>query len=232
MAPSPRFHQLLEELAKLHDAKNADYAGEEGDPFRNFRKAEMLGISASTGCLVRMGDKWSRIESLVNKGEEDRKVKDESLVDTVKDLAVYALIWICLREQEMEAEKSNDSATYVWGRIPNDAASPGPKRARAFDDDPVPGWVLIESFPDGSRTYARDPGGQRWHASPGMKPPTRCSRRVRSKDSSLDSRPCDNDAEFIVASRLGAGILSMPCSEHLADAIPREEKHEYSVSVI
>jgi hypothetical protein len=225
-------------LAKLHDAKNADYAGEGGDPFRNFRKAEALGISASKGCLVRMGDKWSRIESLVNKGEESRKVKDESLVDTVKDLAVYALIWICLREQEVEAEnekryaatasqKSNDYAEQ------GDAASPQTADwARPFDNNPVPGWRLLESFSDGSKTYARDPGGQQWHASPGTKPPIRCSRRVRPKDSSLDSRPCENNAEFLVVPGRETGLFSMPCREHLADSIPREEKREYVVSAI
>lgn len=104
MAASPRFHALVKEIAELHDRKNSDYSGAV-DPFANFREAEKMGVSAFLGCLVRMGDKWSRVQTLVRKGEENRAVVDESLTDTLRDLAVYSLIAICLLEECADASK-------------------------------------------------------------------------------------------------------------------------------
>lgn len=102
MAVSPRFHALLRELADLHDRKNADYSGDV-DPFANFRLCEAMGVSAYKGCVVRMGDKFARIQQLTRKGDENRAVKDESLADTLRDLAVYSLIALCLLEEERAA---------------------------------------------------------------------------------------------------------------------------------
>lgn len=42
--------------------------------------------------LVRMEDKMSRLKSLFEKGDENRKVKDESIKDTVIDLANYSIM--------------------------------------------------------------------------------------------------------------------------------------------
>lgn len=97
-----RFQELLTEIADIFGRKNADYGGN-ADPFANFREAEKLGVSAFLGCLVRMGDKWSRIQTLVAKGEANRAVMDESLADTLRDLATYSLIAICLYEEAIHA---------------------------------------------------------------------------------------------------------------------------------
>ena len=88
----PRFYQILDELAELHSCKNHDYAGE--DPLSNFRLAERMGIPAWKGCLVRMSDKISRLWSFAKKGKLE--VKDESVIDTAKDLAVYSILMILL----------------------------------------------------------------------------------------------------------------------------------------
>jgi hypothetical protein len=69
-------------------AKNADYSAG-ADPFANFTRVEALGIcSVEQGFLVRMVDKMSRISSFVERGE--LSVKDESVDDTLLDLANYA----------------------------------------------------------------------------------------------------------------------------------------------
>lgn len=73
---------------RIMRSKNADYA-HETDPFRNFRAAESLGISLEQGILVRMSDKMSRIGNLLQK---ENAVKDESIEDTLQDLANYAAI--------------------------------------------------------------------------------------------------------------------------------------------
>ncbi len=90
----PRFYALLEEIAALHSRKNHDYAPSE-EPLANFRMAEKLGVPPWKGVLVRMSDKWSRIQQLSN----GKSPKNESLRDSLIDLAVYALIDVLLIEE-------------------------------------------------------------------------------------------------------------------------------------
>ena len=99
MAGSPDYKALLDEAWDLHQRKNAGYAGEGNpDPWANFRMAEAFGISALDGCLVRMSDKYIRITNL-KRNPDNNQVK-ESLRDTLSDLAAYALIAICLLDEE------------------------------------------------------------------------------------------------------------------------------------
>lgn len=91
----PRFYELLEEIAKLHSVKNRGYANRE--PLSNLRQCEQFGIPAWKGTLVRLGDKWSRIVSLVGQGKG--KIGDESLKDNLRDLSVYSLLCIILLEE-------------------------------------------------------------------------------------------------------------------------------------
>ena len=97
MDQSERFKELLEEMKKTHDAKRHDYASVE-DVFANFRTCEMGGIPAWKGCCVRIGDKFSRIMGFAKK--EKLEVKDESIKDTLIDMANYALIALILYEEE------------------------------------------------------------------------------------------------------------------------------------
>lgn len=73
-------------------AKNADYAGAvEADPFANFSRVETLGIcSTEVGFLTRMTDKICRIASFAKRGT--LSVKDESVTDTLLDLANYSIL--------------------------------------------------------------------------------------------------------------------------------------------
>jgi hypothetical protein len=91
----PRFNELLIELSKLHAKKNSDYANDK--PLSNFQECENFGVSAPLGILVRLSDKWSRIKSIIKKGSTE--VKDESLLDTLKDMAAYSLLTIILMEE-------------------------------------------------------------------------------------------------------------------------------------
>ena len=89
----PRYYQLLQKMKETYSIKNHDYASNK-DPMSNFKECEEIGVDAFRGVLVRMSDKWSRIRQLTSKGTN--LVKDESIEDTLKDLAVYALIAILL----------------------------------------------------------------------------------------------------------------------------------------
>jgi hypothetical protein len=70
--------------------KNADYTGGDDNPFSNFQSVEVLGIKTEQGFLTRMMDKMKRISSFVEKGE--LQVKDESVIDTLQDLANYSCL--------------------------------------------------------------------------------------------------------------------------------------------
>ncbi len=96
----PKFYELISEITALHDKKNADYA-QDADPLSNFRQAEGFGIPAWKGVLVRMSDKWSRIQELSN----GKTPQNESLRDSLIDLAVYSLIDIILLEEDTTRSK-------------------------------------------------------------------------------------------------------------------------------
>jgi hypothetical protein len=98
---SKRYLELLGYMKELHIKKNAGYAGDNPDPWINFREAEGFGVSAFKGVLIRMSDKWIRIKSLIKNPTNDKV--GESIKDTLFDLAAYALIAIAILE-----EKEND----------------------------------------------------------------------------------------------------------------------------
>ena len=93
----PRFYKLLKEMAELHSRKNHDYAGV-SDPLKNLRACERLELKPFMGVMVRLQDKWSRLEEFIKSGE--LMVKNESVKDTLMDNAVYSILAIILYEEE------------------------------------------------------------------------------------------------------------------------------------
>ena len=86
-----KFKEITEEMNALYERKNHDYGNSFSETFRK------LGIiSAAT----RMLDKMNRIVSLVTKDQQ--KVNDESLRDTLIDIANYAVMTI------MEIDKKKE----------------------------------------------------------------------------------------------------------------------------
>lgn len=69
--------------------KNKDYGGKDNDPYANFRKSTVVGVSVEKGILVRMLDKISRISTLL---ENEAMVSDEKIIDTCDDLINYTAI--------------------------------------------------------------------------------------------------------------------------------------------
>jgi len=101
----PGFYQLLGDMADLHSRKNHDYAGE-SNPLRNFYKSREQGIEPWRGVMIRLSDKWSRLESFCK--QKKLAVKDESFEDTLIDNAVYSLIAILLKREEEKDATSQD----------------------------------------------------------------------------------------------------------------------------
>mgnify|MGYP000885747349 CR=1 FL=1 len=96
----PTYLSLLEAMKELHIKKNRGYSGERKDRWANFRMAEGFGVTALQGCLVRMSDKFIRIQNLMQNPENDQV--GEAIEDTLMDLASYALIAICLRKENQD----------------------------------------------------------------------------------------------------------------------------------
>lgn len=90
------FDTILERMAAIHKAKNADY----GSSY-NLAPA-LLGIPAHVGLLVRMTDKLARACRLAQ--GQAPQVEGEALQDTLLDLANYAVLAILALEEKRQNE--------------------------------------------------------------------------------------------------------------------------------
>lgn len=78
-----QFMAITQNMTKTYAAKNHDY----GDSFEQSLDEE--GMAASR---IRMGDKWNRYKTLSK--TKDIRVKDESIKDTLLDMANYAIMTV------------------------------------------------------------------------------------------------------------------------------------------
>lgn len=76
--------ELCERLNKIYEQKNHDY----GDSFHETFKEEGLAMAR-----IRLSDKLNRFKTL-SKNTSDQKVNDESMIDTLMDLANYAIMTV------------------------------------------------------------------------------------------------------------------------------------------
>lgn len=97
----PRFYEILKDMAELHSRKNHDYAGT-SDPLKNLRACERLELEPFMGVMVRLQDKWSRLEEFVKSGK--LMVKGEGVKDTLMDNAVYSILAVILYEEQERNE--------------------------------------------------------------------------------------------------------------------------------
>jgi hypothetical protein len=97
---------ILNNMQAVYEAKDSDYSAT-GLPMGNLRKCEDAGIDAWRGCLVRIGDKMSRLENFLK--EKEYLVLSEKAEDTVIDLANYAILMSCLIE-----ETKTPHSDYYW----------------------------------------------------------------------------------------------------------------------
>lgn len=98
--------------------KGDDYAGQT-DRLQNFKLAgNIAGDDATKNCLHAISTKVARLSQLLNSGSEP---KNESVEDTLLDLANYSFLMACIRsEGEVEDKLSYDPNTQVpWDCIGN-----------------------------------------------------------------------------------------------------------------
>lgn len=78
-----RHAEICKEINDLYERKNHDY----GDSFHQTFVEEGMAMAR-----IRLGDKFSRFKTLSRGGEQ--KVNDESIRDTLIDLANYAIMTV------------------------------------------------------------------------------------------------------------------------------------------
>lgn len=105
--------QELDGMKELIRAKNADYSHGD-DPFANFRLSSRRGVDPLIGLLIRMDDKWQRIDAFMKRGE--LSVKDEGVKDAFRDLIGYSCLAIGMLT-EREEDCKNNALDYCMAEI-------------------------------------------------------------------------------------------------------------------
>jgi hypothetical protein len=140
------YAQLVEEIVRLHDAKGHDY--DDGAGRDNLHAAAELGIDPFLGVLLRISDKWHRITAITRK--KAYHVKDETVTDTLLDMANYALLAVEIYEEQQygRTEKKRGEASTVdhpeetdverlaaWGNTNPSGGSPATRTMRDMRSD-------------------------------------------------------------------------------------------------
>lgn len=190
---------LCNEIHELYMNKNADY----GDSFRKVREKIPNAI------LVRLNDKLNRLESLMNKSEDEQKVKNESIDDTLMDIANYALLELVERRKEhidyvkerMEEGSGTisdavDAVVYAWQGFISDCKKENDNPPLTWDDvqdmigKPVwcsgnNEWCIVDSLHSSkSKQYVEFENGNKFYFktdSP-IKPDWKLYRREKDED--------------------------------------------------
>lgn len=85
------FKDILNKMYEIYEKKNADY----GNSFA--KSYEEFGLVSP---VIRLSDKVERLKTLCNK---EAQVKDESIIDTLIDIAVYAVLTILeIKKREVQ----------------------------------------------------------------------------------------------------------------------------------
>lgn len=90
-----RHKALCDQLNETYINKNKDYGNSFGEMFVE------LGIITA---VTRIGDKYNRIKSLAIKSPDERKIKDETIKDTLLDMANYCIMTVIEMETAAHAE--------------------------------------------------------------------------------------------------------------------------------
>lgn len=95
MSRIPEFTDTLRQMNKLHIKKNADYATDV-NPFFNFDSVNtmtgMFRFNRDKVFAHFIANKFSRLATLLN---GDKPPNNESIEDSLVDLANYAILWKC-----------------------------------------------------------------------------------------------------------------------------------------
>ena len=92
------FEKVLREMLTTYKAKNSDY----GNSFEKLLEGiEDNGYPAELALFIRASDKINRLITLA---KQEQMVKDESIRDTVLDLANYSAMFVAWLDKKRGAE--------------------------------------------------------------------------------------------------------------------------------
>lgn len=100
------FKKITDEMFETTKRKNADYTGDDSDAFKNFTAVELMtggAVTTEEGFFTRMTDKMMRFGGFIRNGV--LKVQDEKIEDTILDLAVYCILFVCYRRSKRDIEE-------------------------------------------------------------------------------------------------------------------------------
>lgn len=110
MADKIKMHEdICKKLNETYKNKNHDYGDSFGETFNK------LGIVSA---VTRISDKYNRLVSLCMLPEEERKVKDESITDTLLDMANYCIMTVIeLKKDKLQQKSCNHEWKYAYTEI-------------------------------------------------------------------------------------------------------------------
>lgn len=100
------FNQILERMREIHEAKAHDYTSQ-GSPLGNFMESERIGVEPFKACFIRLQDKYSRACNLI--AGIEAAVRDETLEDTLVDMANYAILTLQCVEYQRESNGNRET---------------------------------------------------------------------------------------------------------------------------
>lgn len=87
------YKKIVTDTMNLCERKNLDYGSSVQDTYEKF---------GDISYLTRITDKYNRICSLMSK---DNEVKDESVIDSIKDMGNYCFLWVTSKSLEEKGDK-------------------------------------------------------------------------------------------------------------------------------
>lgn len=94
------FQDILDKMVETYKKKNADYTSGNKSAFE--KSYERFGLMSS---VIRLNDKVERLAAFVEK--ERYEVEDEKIVDTLLDVAVYAVLTLVEEKAKCLLEEDN-----------------------------------------------------------------------------------------------------------------------------
>ena len=92
-----KFDEILKEMSEIYARKNHDYGNSFGQSINEF--GPIAGV-------VRISDKFNRLKTLI-KNKDSQRVSDESIIDTLTDMANYCIMLRMELEDDPKSKKSD-----------------------------------------------------------------------------------------------------------------------------
>jgi len=100
-----RYNEVLDKMKEIYESKRQEYLPEE--EFGNFRESIKIGVPPWKSAFVRLQDKYLKACNLILGKEVN--LEDKEIVDTLLDLANYAVITLCLLSEEWSQKDNSDA---------------------------------------------------------------------------------------------------------------------------